>query len=72
MPRPTGQLKELRQYIEDLEVGLAMRLDDLGARLEATERDLAAIGKHLVPERRSDPGATGPSDTDEEGGNGHA
>ena len=72
MPRPPGQLKQLRQYIEDLEVGMAMRLDDLGARLEATERELAAIEKNLVPEGRSDPGVTRPSDADQEGGNDHA
>lgn len=48
MPTQTGQLKQLRQYIEDLEVGLAMWLDDLGARLEATQRGLATIEKHLV------------------------
>ena len=72
MPRPTGQLNQLRQYIEDLEAGVAMRLDDLGARLEAAERNLAVIEKHLVPEGRSDPGVTGPSDTDREGGNDHA
>ena len=68
MPRPPGQLKQLRQYIEDLEVGLAMRLDDLGARLEATERELAAIEKNLVPEGRSDPAVMGPSDADRKGG----
>ena len=67
MPKSTGQLKQLRQYIEDLEVGLAMHLDDLGVRLEATERELAAIGKHLVPEGWSGPGVTGASDTDKEG-----
>ena len=72
MARPTGQLKQLRQYIEDLELGMAMRLDDLGARLEATERELAAIEKNLVPEGRSDPVVTGPSDADKEGGNDHA
>lgn len=69
MARPTGQLKQLRQYIEDLEVGMAMRLDDLGARLEATERELAVIEKHLAPEGRSDPGvARRPSDADRKGG----
>ena len=65
MPRPTGQLKELRQYIEDFEVGVAMRLDDLGTRLAATERDVAAIGRRLGPERRSDLDAAGPFDADE-------
>ena len=72
MPRPPGQLKQLRQYIEDLEVGMAMRLDDLGARLEATERELAAIEKNRLPEGRSDRELTGLSDTDKEGGNDHA
>ena len=54
MSRPPERLKELRQYVEDLEVGVAMRLDDIFARLEANERDLAAIGRHLVPEGHSD------------------
>jgi len=60
-------LKELRQYVEDLEVGVAMRLDDIFARLEANERDLAAIGKHLVPEGRADPGPTAPPHSEKEG-----
>ena len=72
MARPPGQLKALREYVEDLEVGLAVRLDDLGARLEATERHLAAIGKRLGPERRSDLDVPGPFDTDENAEGEHA
>ena len=68
MPRESGQLKQLRQYIEDLEVGLATRLDDLAALLEATQKDLAAIERHFVREERSDPVITGPLDADEEEG----
>ena len=42
--------QELRQYIEDLDVGLALRLDDFGARLEAIENDVATV-KLLLGER---------------------
>ncbi len=41
--RPNAQLTELRQYIEDMSAGLAMRFDDLDRRLDAIEGDLAAI-----------------------------
>ena len=33
----------LKQYLEDLEAGLAMRFDNLDTRLDAIESDLAAI-----------------------------
>ena len=66
MARPPERLKELRQYVEDLEVGVAMRLDHIFARLEANERDLAAIGKHLAPEGRADAGQTAASHSEEE------
>jgi len=71
MSRPTAQMHQLRQYIEAIEEGVAMRLAELDARVEANERDLAAIGEHLAAERRSGAsavGATPPSDTGEEGG----
>ena len=62
MSSPPAKLKELRQYIKDFEVGVAMRLDDLGARLAATERNLAAIGRRLAEL----------FDTDERAADGHA
>ena len=68
MPGPTGAPKRLMEYIEHLQAGL----DALGARLEACERVVAAIEKHLVPEKRSEPGVTGPLHSDKEGGNHHA
>ena len=43
--------KELKQYVEDLEVALAMRLDDLGTRLEGIERDIAIIKARLLQSR---------------------
>ena len=49
-----------------------MRLDALGARLAATERNLAVIGKHLPPNRRFQPDTAPPSDTGEEEENEHA
>ena len=72
MPRPPARLKELTQYIEDFEVGVAMRLDDLGARLAATERNLAAIDKRLGPPEQSEAGLAERSDTDAEAEHGHA
>ena len=72
MPKQTGPLKQLRQYVEDLEMGVAMRLDDLAARLEAVERNLAAIGKHLDPGTRPDPDGAAPADSDRERGDDHA
>ena len=33
--RPNAQLTELRQYIEDMSAGLAMRFDDIDRRLDA-------------------------------------
>jgi len=47
-------LAELRQYIEDFEVGLTLRLDGLEARLETIETDLAIIKEHLVTKMRAD------------------
>ena len=42
--------KALKQYIEDLEVVLAMLHDGLGTRLDAIENDLATV-KSLLGER---------------------
>ena len=42
--------KALKQYIEDLEIVLAMRHDGLGTRLDAIENDLATV-KSLLGER---------------------
>ncbi|MDE0131247.1 MAG: helix-turn-helix transcriptional regulator [bacterium] len=47
-------LAELRQYIEDFEVGLTLRLDGLETRLETIETDLAIIKEHLVTKMRAD------------------
>ena len=41
-------LAGLRQYVEDFEVGLTLRLDALEARLASMETDLAIIKEHLV------------------------
>ena len=69
MPTTIAQrLIELRQYVEDLEVGLALSLDDLKGQLEGIEKALDAIQGHLGMESRSEPGATGPLDTNQEGG----
>lgn len=69
MPTTSAQrLIELRQYVEDLEAGLAMRLDDLKDQLEAVEKALDAIEGHLGVDTRIEPGVTGPLDTDKEGG----
>ena len=40
-------LKALKQYIEDLDIGLALRFDNLTARLDAIENDVAAITTRL-------------------------
>ena len=45
----------LKQYIEDLEAGLALRFDDLGARLEAIENNLATAKTLLVERFPLDP-----------------
>lgn len=50
MPRAT--VAELQQYIKDLEVGVAVRFDDLEARLNRIESDLAIIKEHLVTKMR--------------------
>ena len=47
--------KALKQYIEDLETGLAMRFDDLTARLDAIENNLAAIKARLPGRLPIDP-----------------
>ena len=44
------KFQELKQYIEDFEVGLAIRFDDLGRRLDAIESDLAAV-RSMLSER---------------------
>ena len=41
------KLTEVRQYIEDLELGLTERLEALGARLEAIEKGLALLNASL-------------------------
>jgi len=46
--------RALKQYIQDLEIGLAMRLDDLDDRLKAIENDLAAIKARLGERSRID------------------
>ena len=48
--------RQLKKYIEDLEVGLALRMDDLGASIKTVENDIATIRSQLC----------GPSDTDPE------
>ncbi|MCY4513526.1 MAG: hypothetical protein OXC69_00065 [Candidatus Tectomicrobia bacterium] len=60
-----GQLTDLRQYIEDFEVGLTMRLDDLGARLQAIESNITLLGTRLVADVRSETDAkeTSPDDS---------
>ena len=68
MSIPTRTPKQLREYLQDLEVGMAMRLQDLGARLDTCEKVLAAIERRLVSETRSGPGITGQLGSDEEGG----
>ena len=48
MARPNAQLTKLRQYIEDMSAGLAMRFDDL-------DRRLAAIKARMDGPQRIDP-----------------
>ena len=55
MVRPNAQLTELRQYIEDMSAGLAVRFDDLDRRLDAIEGDLAAIKARMDGPQRIDP-----------------
>jgi len=50
VPRVT--VAELQQYIMDLEVGVAVRFDDLEARLARIECDLAIVKEHLVTKMR--------------------
>ena len=47
--------KVLKQYIEDLETGLALRFDDLAARLDAIDNDVAAIRARLPGRLPVDP-----------------
>lgn len=47
--------QELKQYVEDVETGVAMRFDDFGARLAAIENGLAAIKGRLPDQPRIDP-----------------
>ena len=68
MPIPTRTPKQLREYLQDLELRLAVCLDALGARLEVCEKALAAIERRLVSKSRSGPGITGRLGSDEEGG----
>lgn len=44
----TTQYEQLRRLIDDVQVGLAIRLDDLGARLDTMQDDLAAIKARLA------------------------
>ena len=39
---------ELKEYVKDFEVGVAVRFDDLEAFLNRIESDLAVIKEHLV------------------------
>ena len=47
--------RALKQYIEDLESGLALRFDALGERLGAIENDIAAIKDRLGERSSVDP-----------------
>ena len=47
--------RALKQYIEDLETGLALRFDELGDRLGAIESDIAAIKDRLGERSAVDP-----------------
>lgn len=49
---PKATVSELRQYIMDLEEGVAVRFDDVEARLGRIESDLAIIKEHLVTKIR--------------------
>lgn len=62
MPRVT--VAQLRQHIEDLEAGVAVRFDELAARLSRVETDLAIIKEHLVTRMRR-------SENHPDGGLGH-
>lgn len=50
MATANERFMELRRYIEDLEEGLTMRLEALGARLGAIEHTLGRIDASLVAE----------------------
>lgn len=50
-----NRYQELKQYVEDIEVGLALKLDDLATRLEAIENGLTAIEAQLSRQPRIDP-----------------
>lgn len=45
-------LAGLQQYISDLEVGVALRFDDMEGRLGRIENHLAIIREHLVTRMR--------------------
>ena len=65
MSQTNTQLTELRQYMEDFEVGLATRLDGLADRLQTMEGDLAIIKASVVTSERAEPGPTEPLQADE-------
>jgi len=46
----TPLFKAIKEHLDNFEIGLAMRLDDLGARLDAIDNRLAAI-ETLLGER---------------------
>ena len=60
-----GQLRELSKYIAGFEVGLTIRLDDLGSRLQAIESNITLLGTRLVAGVRSETDAkeTSPDDS---------
>ena len=48
-------LRELKQYVEDLGAGLALRLDDLSARLDVVDTNVAIIRVLLGDRSAVDP-----------------
>ena len=64
MTTANAQLTEIRQYIEDLEVGLTERLDALAARLAAIEKKLARLDARL-PKGAPPPAALSRPDQEE-------
>ena len=46
----TPLFKAIKEHLDNFEIGLAMRLDDLGARLDAIDNSLAAL-ETLLGER---------------------
>ena len=58
------QLTDLRQYIEDFEVGLTIRLDALGSRLQTIENNMALLGTRPVVDMRSEGEVMGTSPDD--------